>query len=64
MHEFGNILTVDEVADRLRVSRAWLSKARREGVFAPEIKLGGRVVFRETDLQAWLVDQTFRPQAA
>lgn len=64
MNEFGNLLSLAEVAARLRVSRSWVSRARREGRFAPELQLGKRVVIAETALAEWLAEQAKQPEAA
>lgn len=64
MNEYGHLLSLAEVAERLRVSRSWVSRARREGRFAPEIQLGKRVVIAETALADWLAGQVGQPEAA
>lgn len=55
MDETGKLLSVAEVCDYLRLSRTTVYQARKEGNFAPEIRLGTKhVVFAEKDLLAWL----------
>lgn len=58
------LFTIAEVAKRLRVSRSWLDRARREGRFAGELHLGKRVLFSEQSLNEWLAEQAKQPEAA
>lgn len=64
MNTDDRLFTVAEVASRLRVSRSWLDRARREGRFAAEIQVGSRVLFSEQALAAWLAERTQRAEAA
>ena len=51
------LMTIDEVAERLRVpvlTSRWL---RQEGRFAPAIKVGRRLVWDVKDVDAWLEAQ-------
>ena len=47
-------LTVEEVAESLRVSVATVRWLRQEGRFAPAIKVGRRVVWDEAEVAAWM----------
>jgi excisionase family DNA binding protein len=48
------ILTTNEAADLLRVSRQSLAKWRVSGDGPPYLKLGRRVLYRSDDLESWL----------
>ncbi|HWK13748.1 MAG TPA: helix-turn-helix domain-containing protein [Rhizobiaceae bacterium] len=64
MDEFGKLLSVQEVCEYLGVSRTTIYFARREGDFAPEIRIGGRIVFAERQLVDWLRSRQGVAQAA
>jgi excisionase family DNA binding protein len=49
-----DLLTIEEVADRLRVSVLTVRWLRQEGRFAPAIKVGRRLVWDARDVAAWL----------
>lgn len=51
-----NFLTVDELADKLRVHRSWVySKSREAGPNAiPKVKVGKYLRFRLEDVIEWL----------
>ena len=51
------VLTSDEAATRLGSSRSTLSKWRMRGYGPPHVKLGRRVGYRESVLNAWLAGQ-------
>jgi len=51
------LLTIDEVAERLRVSVLTVRWLRQEGRFAPAIKVGRRLVWDARDVTAWLESQ-------
>lgn len=51
------LLTINEVAERLRVSVLTIRWLRQEGRFAPAIKIGRRLVWDERDLDAWVEAQ-------
>lgn len=51
----GRLLTAEEVADRLGVSRSWVYAAVRSGEI-PHLKLGRYVRFRPETIDAWLAD--------
>lgn len=48
------LLTIEEVADRLRVSVLTVRWLRQEGRFAPAIRVGRRLVWDARDVTAWL----------
>ena len=48
------LLTIDEVAERLRVSVTTVRWLRQEGRFAPAIKVGRRLVWDVDALNDWL----------
>jgi excisionase family DNA binding protein len=47
-------LTIEEVAESLRVSVPTVRWLRQEGRFAPAIKVGRRVVWDEVEVLAWM----------
>ena len=49
-----DLLTIEEVAERLRVSVLTVRWLRQEGRFAPAIKVGRRLVWDARDVTAWL----------
>lgn len=49
-----DLLTIEEVAERLRVSVLTVRWLRQEGRFAPAIKVGRRLVWDPRDIAAWL----------
>jgi excisionase family DNA binding protein len=49
-----DLLTIEEVAERLRVSVLTVRWLRQESRFAPAIKVGRRVVWDARDVAAWL----------
>jgi excisionase family DNA binding protein len=49
-----DLLTIEEVAERLRVSVLTVRWLRQEGRFAPAIKVGRRRVWDARDVAAWL----------
>lgn len=51
------LLSVEEAAQVLSISIAWLNNARAKGVGPRFIKIGSRVLYDQTDLAAWLEDQ-------
>ena len=58
LEEGGNdmteLLTIDEVAERLRVSVETVRWLRQQGRFVPAIKVGRRLMWDARDLDAWL----------
>mgnify|MGYP005798455549 CR=1 FL=1 len=53
----GRLLTIEEVAERLTVTPSAIRRWRVEGYGPPSIKVGSRVRFSSTAVEAWLVDQ-------
>ena len=51
------LMTIDEVADRLRVPVLTVRWLRQEGRFAPAIKVGRRLAWDVKDVDAWLEAQ-------
>lgn len=51
------LLTIDEVAEYCRVTVLTVRWLRQEGRFAPAIKIGRRLVWDATDLDAWIDSQ-------
>jgi excisionase family DNA binding protein len=49
-----DLLTIEEVAERLRVSVLTVRWLRQEGRFVPAIKVGRRLVWDARDVVAWL----------
>jgi excisionase family DNA binding protein len=48
------LLTIEEVAGRLRVSVLTVRWLRQEGGFVPAIKVGRRLMWDSRDVDAWL----------
>lgn len=48
------LMTVEEVAEYCRIPLGTLRSLRQEGRFAPAIKVGRRLVFDASDVDAWL----------
>ncbi|MCQ2052942.1 MAG: helix-turn-helix domain-containing protein [archaeon] len=48
------IMNVDETADFLRCSKAWLYAHVQKGKDIPHHKLGGKTVFFKSELVEWL----------
>lgn len=62
--EIGELLTIEEVAERLRVSVLTVRWLRQEGRFAPAIRVGRRLVWDARDVTAWLESQREAPKVA
>lgn len=56
------LLSIDETADTLALKRATLYKYIHLRKI-PFIKLGARVAFRPSDLEAWVSERSFTPPA-
>lgn len=52
-----DLLTIDEVAARYRLSLATLRFWRHKGTGPVSFKLGRRVVYRASDVEQWAADQ-------
>jgi len=48
------LMTIEEVADRLRVSVLTVRWLRQQGRFMPAVKVGRRLLWTETDVETWL----------
>jgi len=57
------LLTIDEVAEYLRVSVLTVRWLRQEGRFAPAVNVGRRLVWDARDVAAW-VESNREPTAA
>lgn len=55
-----HLLTITEVAERLRVPVLTVRWLRQEGRFAPAIKVGRRLLWDSRDVEAWLDRQRER----
>ncbi|MDR7312501.1 excisionase family DNA binding protein [Nocardioides luteus] len=51
-------MTLDEVAEYLRVSVLTVRWLRQEGKFAPAVKVGRRLAWKRSDVVAWVTEQT------
>lgn len=51
------LLTIEEVAERLRVKVLTIRWLRQEGRFPPAIKVGRRLVWDVADLEVWIEAQ-------
>ncbi len=58
------LLTIEEVAERLRVSVPTVRWLRQEGRFVPAIKIGRRLMWDTRDVAAWLKAQRETPKVA
>ncbi len=58
------LLTIEEVAERLRVSVLTVRWLRQNGRFAPAIKVGRRLMWDSRDVAAWLKSQRETPEVA
>ena len=58
------LLTIDDVAERLRVSVLTVRWLRQECRFVPAIRVGRRLVWDARDVAAWLESHRERPEVA
>jgi excisionase family DNA binding protein len=58
------LLTIEEVAARLRVSVLTVRWLRQEERFVPAIKVGRRLMWDACDVDAWLKSQRETPKVA
>ena len=56
------LMTIDEVAEYLRVPVPTIRWLRQDGRFAPAIKVGRRLVWTSQDVRSWA--ETHREQAS
>ena len=55
MSRLEQLLTVQQVADRLQVRRSWIYNRRHSGSLPfPAIRVGKFLRFRRSDVEAWL----------
>ena len=54
MDEAMRLMTINEVAERLRVPVLTIRWLRQEGRFAPAIKVGRRLFWQIRDIEAWI----------
>jgi predicted DNA-binding transcriptional regulator AlpA len=57
MTEPDGLMTVDEVATETTIATATLYSWRALGTGPKSFKLGGRVVYRRSDVRAWIAAQ-------
>jgi excisionase family DNA binding protein len=62
--DLAELLTIEEVAERLRVSVLTVRWLRQEGRFAPAIKVGRRLMWDTRYVAAWLKAQRETPKVA
>jgi hypothetical protein len=60
----ADFLTQDEAADELKICERTLDRWRRLGEGPPITKLGRRVLYRRSSLQAWIRTREHRGDAA
>jgi predicted DNA-binding transcriptional regulator AlpA len=51
------LMTIDLAAERLCTSESTMRFWRHKGVGPPSAKFGRRIVYRESDLDAWIAAQ-------
>ena len=52
----SDLMTIDEVAEHLRVAVMTIRWLRTEGRFAPAIKVGRRLVWDRQDIEKWILE--------
>lgn len=57
MQEMEPLMTIDEVAEYLRVPVLTVRWLRQEGRFAPAVKVGRRLAWRRSAVVAWIDSQ-------
>ena len=62
--DMAELLTIEEVAERLRVSVPTVRWLRQEGRFVPAVKVGRRLMWDTRDVAAWLKAQRETPKVA
>jgi excisionase family DNA binding protein len=62
--EVMELLTIEEVAERLRVSVLTVRWLRQERRFVPAIRVGRRLVWDARDVAAWVKSQRESIEAA
>ena len=56
MEEMEPLLTIDEVAEYLRVPALTIRWLRQEGRFAPAVKVGRRLAWERSAVIAWVTE--------
>jgi DNA-binding transcriptional MerR regulator len=51
------LLLPDEVADRVRRPKTTLAFWRTRGIGPKSARVGGRVLYRESDVESWIAEQ-------
>lgn len=59
-HELNQLLTLDELRDYLKVSRATIFRLKDQGM--PSVKLGGSLRFDPAEVQKWIQAQAAETQ--
>ena len=54
MEEMEPLMTIEEVAEHLRVSVLAIRWLRADGRFAPAVKVGKRVMWERSAIEAWV----------
>lgn len=54
MNQMEPLLTIDEVAEYLRVPVVTIRWLRQEGRFAPAVKVGRRLAWERSEVAAWV----------
>ncbi|WP_331374252.1 helix-turn-helix transcriptional regulator [Sinorhizobium chiapasense] len=54
-----HLISADEAANILNISPSTLAKMRLSGASPRFVKLGRRVAYRPSDLEAWIAAQSF-----
>lgn len=57
MEAMEPLLTIEEVADYLRVPVLTIRWLRQEGRFAPAVKVGRRLAWERSAVAAWVAEQ-------
>lgn len=57
MTERPALMTVEQVADHLQVSKRTVYELRARNAI-PFIRVGGQIRFRQAEIEAWLSDRT------
>jgi excisionase family DNA binding protein len=57
MDELQPLMTIDEVAEYLRVPVLTIRWLRQEGRFAPAVKVGRRLAWERSAVVAWVAGQ-------
>jgi excisionase family DNA binding protein len=57
MEAMEPLLTIDEVAEYLRVPVLTIRWLRQEGKFAPAVKVGRRLAWERSAVVAWVAEQ-------